>query len=104
MYGVDTIFGIAGDHILHLLDKLESSELGASPVDFSRFADLLHRFGRDTEGELWDSEEEVIAHYQDPENFERLVSGLDGKNLIQSYSLFSFLHRLSITLQLHKVD
>lgn len=46
---------------------------------------LFLAFTQDTIGELWDTPEEIAAHYAEDSNFERLVNGEDGKNLIQSY-------------------
>ena len=47
--------------------------------------DLYQKFIAETEGELWDSEEELIAHYNEEENYLRLKNGLVGGNLIYKY-------------------
>ncbi|MBO6782205.1 MAG: radical SAM protein [Alphaproteobacteria bacterium] len=68
-----------------MLDALNDESLRGSDAAPTALAELFADFGRDTVGELWDSEEEIVAHYADDENFQRLVDGEDGKNLSQSY-------------------
>ena len=47
--------------------------------------ELVGRFLEETRNELWDSEEELIAHYQNEEQYERLLQGEVGGNLIYKY-------------------
>ena len=51
----------------------------------NKVKDLYQKFVAETEGELWDSEEELIAHYNEEENYLRLKNGLVGGNLIYKY-------------------
>lgn len=50
---------------------------------------LVAEFEKETIGELWDSEEELRAFYERNENYERLVSGDMGSNLLQKYVALS---------------
>jgi radical SAM superfamily enzyme YgiQ (UPF0313 family) len=50
---------------------------------------LVANFEQETRGELWDSEEELRAYYGQDENYNRLVSGDLGSNLIQKYGALS---------------
>jgi len=68
-----------------MLDGLNAAGADGAPGAPAKLAALFHAFAADTIGELWDSEEELIAHYADDTNFQRLVNGEDGKNLSQSY-------------------
>ena len=46
---------------------------------------ILKSFIDDTTSELWDSEEELLEYYNQENNFQKLVEGKDGANLIQKY-------------------
>jgi radical SAM superfamily enzyme YgiQ (UPF0313 family) len=46
---------------------------------------MVDEFQRETREELWDSAEEIQAFFKDDENFEGLVQGRFGANLIQTY-------------------
>ena len=46
---------------------------------------ILKSFIDDTTSELWDSEEELLEYYNQENNFQKLVDGKDGANLIQKY-------------------
>ncbi len=54
-------------------------------------SDLYKEFITETREELFDSYEEATSFYLDPENFNRLVSGEIGKNLLQTYACSSYL-------------
>ncbi len=70
------------------------SEFNLSPFEWiTRTADNLHRapasiqgvvesFVRDTKEELWDTEEALFAHYRRPENYQRLLKGEAGHNVV----------------------
>lgn len=47
--------------------------------------DVMDDFLSETRSELWDSEKELIEHYQVSENYSRLVNGEVGGNLIFKY-------------------
>jgi len=52
----------------------------------------LHQdFISETKGELWDSEEELLNHYREEENYLKLKQGLVGGNLIYKYKSASLL-------------
>ena len=51
--------------------------------------EILQGFREETKGELWDSAEELVAHYQSDEHFEKLRNGDVGGNLIYKYKALS---------------
>jgi radical SAM superfamily enzyme YgiQ (UPF0313 family) len=48
--------------------------------------ELMRGYQEETRNELWDSAEELVAHYKKDENYQRLLSGEAGGNLIYKYS------------------
>jgi hypothetical protein len=46
---------------------------------------ILKSFVDDAKSELWDSEEDLLEYYNQKNNFQKLVDGEDGANLIQKY-------------------
>ena len=52
---------------------------------------LYKDFISETRGELWDSEEELLNHYHEEENYLKLKQGLVGGNLIYKYKSVSLL-------------
>jgi radical SAM superfamily enzyme YgiQ (UPF0313 family) len=46
---------------------------------------VMRDFLKETRSELWDSENDLVAHYRQTENYERLVRGEVGGNLIYKY-------------------
>jgi hypothetical protein len=52
---------------------------------------LNDRYLSETEGELFESEDALRAHFSDPENFERLCAGATGGNLIQRFTCTAYL-------------
>ncbi len=68
-----------------MLQRIYDS-VGAAP---QAVRDVLSEFLRETETELWDSEEELVSYYSRPDNFERLVAGEAGGNLIYKYKSIS---------------
>lgn len=51
--------------------------------------EIFQGFMEETEGELWDREEDLIAHYRRDENYQRLVQGEIGGNVIYKYKAMS---------------
>ena len=51
--------------------------------------DLVRQFMGETRSELWDSEEALVAHYRKEENYQKLVRGEAGGNLIYKYKAVS---------------
>lgn len=76
-----------------ILDSLVSSLQGTDRNQAEGLSDELlkvfENFRQDTMDELWDSEDELIEWYQNSSNFQRLLDGKDGKNLLQYYYAFS---------------
>lgn len=56
----------------------------------SAFAVLLDAFIAETQNELFDSEEELLTHYAQDDNFAVLLRGDAGANLIQKYTSLAF--------------
>ena len=51
--------------------------------------EVVQGFMGETSGELWDSEEELVAYYRQDENYSKLFSGEVGGNLIYKYKAMS---------------
>lgn len=60
--------------------------LDSAPNDVT---EILSSFRSETKNELWDSGEDLVAHYQKDENYERLSRGEVGGNLIYKYKTLS---------------
>lgn len=74
--------GVSRFGMLHrTADSLENA-----PKDVQ---EILKGFRGETQGELWDSSEELVAHYKSDENYERLRNGEVGGNLIFKYKALS---------------
>lgn len=69
------------DFILRVYNGLETAP--------AKVREIVDGFLAETRGELWDSEEELIAHYTKDENYERLRKGEVGGNLIYKYKAIS---------------
>ena len=50
---------------------------------------VFEGFMKETRGELWDSEEQLVAHYSDDENYKKLLDGEVGGNVINKYKAAS---------------
>jgi len=50
-----------------------------------KIINIFNEFKRESKEELWDSEEEMIKYYQNNENYQKLVRGDAGGNLIYKY-------------------
>lgn len=48
--------------------------------------EIFSSFLDDTRAELWDSENEILEHYENDKNFDQLVTQAEGSNLIQKYN------------------
>jgi len=58
------------------------NNISNAPEDIKQISD---DFTSETKGELWDSESELIKHYNVSENYEKLLQGKVGGNLIYKY-------------------
>lgn len=77
--------GVGRTEFLRLIyDHLDSAP--------QQLKEVMNGFLEETRSELWDSEKELVAHYQKEENYEKLVSGSVGGNLIYKYKSLSLLH------------
>jgi radical SAM superfamily enzyme YgiQ (UPF0313 family) len=56
--------------------------MGRAPREVQK---VMGQFLEETRRELWDSEEELVAHYQEDGNYQRLLHGEVGGNLIYKY-------------------
>ena len=45
----------------------------------------MNEFTSETEGELWNTEDELLQHYRKDENYQKLKRGEVGGNLIYKY-------------------
>ncbi|MQF67658.1 radical SAM protein [SAR202 cluster bacterium AD-802-F09_MRT_200m] len=73
-----TIFGASRmDLLRRMYDRLDQAP--------QEVQELVDAFLTESRTELWDSEEELLAHYQDENQYERLLRGEAGGNLIYKY-------------------
>ncbi len=72
-------YGISMNEFVHRA----FSELVNSPPEVNL---VFKKYIEDTKSELWDSEDALVAFYNKPENYNKLVTGELGGNLIQQYS------------------
>ena len=47
--------------------------------------ELFQRFEQSTRNELWDSKEEILEYYQEDKNYQKLLDGEDGINVMYHY-------------------
>jgi radical SAM superfamily enzyme YgiQ (UPF0313 family) len=73
--------GTLGVSRTRFLERLYDNLTDAPDAVRAVMADFLE----ETRSELWESEEALVAHYQEPENYDRLVRGEVGGNLIYKY-------------------
>jgi hypothetical protein len=50
-----------------------------------KLLELFNEFSSEASGECWDSEEEMVKHYKQDENYKKLVKGQEGGNLMYKY-------------------
>ena len=50
-----------------------------------KIIDIFNEFKRESKEELWDSEIDLIKYYNKDENYQKLVKGEAGGNLIYKY-------------------
>ncbi len=53
--------------------------------------DQFRSYVREVKGELWESREELEAYFNDDDNYQKLLSGEVGDNLIQKYKILTVL-------------
>ncbi len=71
-----------GVDVLQLvLNQVKRTEIAPKNV-----SDLLKAFRQSTIQELWDSPEEIEAHYQDEKAYAKLLAGEEGVNLLNYYN------------------
>jgi hypothetical protein len=80
------------DLTLKIWERLQSGEHEISPI--------YNTYMQQTESELFNSKEELLAFYNRPENFERLKTGEIGDNLIHRFRGAIFLKKAIPALEL----
>ncbi len=65
------------DSLMYLGDQLKSGDSGTSRI--------YNRYSEETRKELWDSREQIYAYFQQPKNYQKLLRGELGDNLIRKY-------------------
>ncbi len=65
------------DYFYHIWELVKS---GKSPL-----TEIYNKFLEETKEELWDSPEDIYHYFSQPENYEKLVNGKLGDNLIRKY-------------------
>ena len=74
------------DMLLRVLDAVEAAPGDNRPGAPGALSELVADFERDTIDELWNTEAEIHAFFRDETNFQGLVDGTFGKNLLQSFN------------------
>lgn len=77
--------------MMEILDAPTSADFGIKVPPKLRF--FFKEFERETREELWDSEEEIIEYFQSDENFQELLEGNMGANLLQTYKARVWSHQ-----------
>ena len=81
--------------LINLLTSIDAAPTGghgaAAPAGV---VDLVRRFEEETRAELWDREEDIRAFYQDRQNFQDLIDGTRGSNLLQTYVARALAHSM----------
>jgi radical SAM superfamily enzyme YgiQ (UPF0313 family) len=67
------------DWLLKIHEKIQKNK--------GRAGEIYNNFVDDAIGELWDSEDEILKYYDDMNNFQRILDGMDGANLMQKYGV-----------------
>ena len=92
-----TNYGVVYDALLKFLHEkhvdvfdlfLRSSRINENTPKI--IASILEKAKDDTKNELWDSPEEIESYYQNEKNYQRLITGEDGKNILQFYHALVF--------------
>ena len=79
-------------------------ELRLSLIENHEFRLLIEKFIFDTERELFTSKQALLEYYRSDDNFQKLISGEDGANLIQKYTSLALLqHHETIISAFEKV-
>ncbi len=65
------------DFLMYLWNQLKSGDSATSRI--------YNRFSEETRKELWDSREQIYAYFQQPKNYQKLLRGELGDNLIRKY-------------------
>ena len=62
-----------------------------SNIEFApeKVQEIVQSFINETEGELWDSEEELVSYYKKEENYQKLLNGEIGGNVIYKHKAIS---------------
>ena len=80
----DPILKILREHEIDIFDfylRIKDS-LDTAP---ELIQDLFNRFEQSTRNELWDSKEEILEYYQNSKNYQKLLDGEDGINVMYHY-------------------
>jgi radical SAM superfamily enzyme YgiQ (UPF0313 family) len=76
---------VSGLSLFDFIKRVYDS-LNAAPANVQK---IVHDFLEETKGELWDTEEELLEYFRKDENYERLLKGEVGGNLIYKYKAIS---------------
>ena len=80
----DPILKLLREHRIDIFDYYLSIKDSMDTAN-ELIRDLFKRFEQSTRNELWDSKEEIIEYYQDDNNYQKLLDGEDGINVIYHY-------------------
>ena len=78
-------YGVKSHQLLEsILGAIEGKSPSFSPPP--SVVSVFQDFAKATRDELWDSSDEIVAFFQDPSNYQELVDGAYGKNLLFAYT------------------
>ena len=82
------------DVITKMVSFIDAGEDLSSDIIFpTKLGLYLKEFERETHEELWDSEADIINYFDNDENFQELVDGTKGTNLLQTYKARIWAHQ-----------
>lgn len=96
-YGVKPLLYYLRQHGVRIIDWIRAIQVSLN-VGADQYMSLLEYyagFKRETIEELFDTREALHSHYEDDEHFQRLVDGVDGKNLIRHYEVMAFANSMN---------
>ena len=80
------------DYCLYLYEIIKSGKTEVS--------DLYHQYLKETKEELWDSKEELYKYFEKEENYQKIINGELGDNLIRKYKTKCFLYYSKKSIEL----
>ena len=83
----ETLSSFIDNYDIGLLENFEGILEGVENTNYKikTSQNVFKKFTESAKNELWNSPEEIEAHYQKDENYQKLLDGEDGINLLNHY-------------------